>query len=170
MSSLLSIDLPPAVAKLISQRTLDQYTVSEPASELESELQQLTVNDLFPDGISHSEPASCCLSGIWLLHNFLDRSHEISQAIHTREGSFWHAIMHRLEGDFWNSKYWYRKVGDHPVLETLSETEVWNAEEFVDRCESVQGSTGPAADLVQQSATAEWKALFEYCYQQATGD
>jgi hypothetical protein len=31
------------------------------------------------------------LSGLWLWHDFLDRSHEISQAVHTASGSFWHA-------------------------------------------------------------------------------
>jgi hypothetical protein len=30
--------------------------------------------------------------------------------------SFWHAIMHRREGDFWNSKYWYARCRNHPAL------------------------------------------------------
>jgi hypothetical protein len=49
-----------------------------------------------------------CMSGLWLLAGDLDRSHTISQGIGSAEGSFWHGIMHRREGDFSNSKYWFR--------------------------------------------------------------
>src|SRR4051812_8366636 len=52
--------------------------------------------------------AGCCVAGIWLLHDYLDESHKISQGIDTTSGSFWHAIMHRREGDFSNAKYWFR--------------------------------------------------------------
>ncbi|MGB1126733.1 MAG: hypothetical protein ACPG4Q_16145, partial [Phycisphaeraceae bacterium] len=38
-------------------------------------------------------------AGLWLYVDELDRSHEYSQSIHTPTGSFWHAIMHRREGD-----------------------------------------------------------------------
>src|SRR3972149_251074 len=43
--------------------------------------------------------AACCLAGAWLLYDYLDNSHTISQSIKTHTGSFWHGIMHRREGD-----------------------------------------------------------------------
>ena len=54
--------------------------------------------------------AACCLAGVWLLHDYLDESHTISQRIDTPSGSFWHGIMHRREGDFSNAKYWFRPL------------------------------------------------------------
>ena len=65
--------------------------------------------------------AACCIAGVWLLHDFLDESHTISQGIDTPSGSFWHAIMHRREGDFSNAKYWFRRVGQHPVFDALGQ-------------------------------------------------
>lgn len=59
------------------------------------------------------------LSGMHLWNDSLEASHTISQDIHTPEGSYWHAIMHRMEGDYWNSKYWYKRVGRHPVFPEL---------------------------------------------------
>ncbi|WP_135554199.1 hypothetical protein [Paenibacillus cymbidii] len=58
-------------------------------------------------------------SGLYLWNGSLDASHAISQDLHDRTGSFWHGIMHRMEGDFDNAKYWFRRVGDHPVYEQL---------------------------------------------------
>jgi hypothetical protein len=55
------------------------------------------------------------LAGLWLWQDYLDESHEICQAIETTSGSWWHAILHRREGDFGNAKYWYMKVGNHPA-------------------------------------------------------
>lgn len=59
------------------------------------------------------------LSGMHLWNDSLDASHAISQDIHTPDGSYWHAIMHRMEGDYWNSKYWYNRAGNHPVFPEL---------------------------------------------------
>src|SRR5262245_31217087 len=65
--------------------------------------------------------ADCCRAGLWLAFGFLDQSHEISQGIETAEGSYWHALMHRREPDFGNSKYWFRQLGTHPVYAELAQ-------------------------------------------------
>jgi hypothetical protein len=44
-------------------------------------------------------------SGHW------EKSHEIAQDIHTKEGSWIHAYLHRKEGDLGNAGYWYHKAG-----------------------------------------------------------
>jgi len=156
----LSIQLPETLVELVNEHAFENYTTVGSNEEAKSRLGQLAAEDLFPDGIGDFDMAACCVSGIWLLHNFLHKSHDISQEVHTAEGSFWHAIMHRLEGDFWNSKYWYRKVGNHPTFEKIERN--WNPEHYVDQCETAHQSGSPTD--VQATAIAEWKALFEYCF------
>jgi hypothetical protein len=134
--------------------------------------------------------ASCCISGVWLLHDFLDESHSISQSIETPSGSYWHAIMHRREGDFGNAKYWLRRVGRHPVFEAIGvhvaaslrdanasfgETRPrsgsdWDPFKFVDRCEAVARGHKVDLDRCLDVQQAEWELLFDHCYRTAIGE
>ena len=40
-----------------------------------------------------------------------EAAHNIAQDLHTRDGSWLHAYLHRKEGDLWNARYWYRQAG-----------------------------------------------------------
>src|SRR5208282_517235 len=103
--------------------------------------------------------ADAMLAGLWLWHDGLEESHRISQGVLDSTGSFWHAIMHRREGDFSNSKYWYARAAGHPCLQTLAAQAMpmvhrepadkallrvilngWNANAFVDLVETVSGN------------------------------
>ncbi len=63
-------------------------------------------------------------AGLLQVHDQLNESHTCSQAIEGqgrhRNGDYWHAIMHRREPDYGNSKYWFRRVGEHPVFPLLA--------------------------------------------------
>lgn len=40
-----------------------------------------------------------------------DSAHDIAQDLHTNEGSWIHAYLHRKEGDIFNARYWYSRAG-----------------------------------------------------------
>ena len=52
-----------------------------------------------------------------------ESSHDIAQDIHTPDGSWVHAYLHRVEGDDGNASYWYRRAGK-PVPQ-VSTAEEW---------------------------------------------
>ncbi|MGC8548399.1 MAG: hypothetical protein ACP5M4_01755 [Acidobacteriaceae bacterium] len=61
----------------------------------------------------------------WEAKGDWNRAHEIAQEIHTPNGAWVHAYLHRREGDQGNAGYWYRNVG-RPVC-TLPLDEEWKA-------------------------------------------
>jgi hypothetical protein len=123
------------------------------------------------------------LAGLWLWHDGLEESHRISQSMNDAIGSFWHAIMHRREGDFSNSKYWYAKTSGHPLFETLAREAGdainhlpadkrllrivaigWNANALVDLVESVhENPKDPAYKAAVELQRLEWRVLFRFC-------
>lgn len=59
--------------------------------------------------------AQAVAAGLYLWNGALDESHRISQELETPLGSYWHGIMHRMEGDYGNANYWFARAGRHPV-------------------------------------------------------
>ncbi|GAA4862737.1 hypothetical protein GCM10023310_47670 [Paenibacillus vulneris] len=85
------------------------------------ELHDIRIAKLPAEGLDPgSQPyALATKAGLHLLNENLDKSHSLSQEIHNPTGSYWHGIMHRMEGDYSNAKYWFRQAGAHPVHESL---------------------------------------------------
>ncbi|WP_020475653.1 hypothetical protein [Zavarzinella formosa] len=132
----------------------------------------LTPEDVVP---GHTNPAMAraCLSALWLLHDFLDESHTISQEIDTPTGSYWHGIMHRREPDAFNSKYWFRQAGNHPVLAQLREKaptvgyQFTDPFAFIDFVERVRDTGNPDEETAKRVQFLEWRLLFDWCQREA---
>jgi hypothetical protein len=177
-------EYPPDIAALVASERLPGLGRGAPNREAHASLRALSVQSL--GDIADRAMANACLAGLWLLHDYLDESHSISQEVRTPTGSYWHAIMHRREGDFDNAKYWFRRVGKHPVFEpllsaaqelssshdsatsrTVARQTAWDPYSFVDYCEA--SPAGGDQELLRRIARIEWDLLFDFCFQSALG-
>lgn len=142
---------------------------------------------LLKSPLTNADDAQAALAGLWLWHDALDESHRISQDLASPTASFWHAIMHRLEGDFSNAKYWYARCPSHHVIKQMgaiagdvvadfvSDRLVahtlnggWNPDGFVDLVQAVHNKPGdPRHELAVKLQRIEWEGLFDYCVREA---
>lgn len=180
----------PRVAALVMNARVNELGPGTPDSGQQGTLAGLSVEDLVaPHRLGSRDMALACLAGLWLRHDFLEESHRISQDLENPTGSFWHGILHRREGDFSNAKYWFRRVGSHPVFgplateasdlageskepgaELLTQTGAWDSLRFVDLCQRAIEGPAPLRQLCMQIQQIEWQLLFDYCYGQAIGE
>lgn len=153
-------DYGASVAELLAKPRLAPLGPGSPDESMRPKLQAIDLPTI-------------CRAGLWLYFDFLDESHEISQGIETPDGSFWHAIMHRREPDAENSKYWWRRVGQHPVLDSLRDQTpglgytYTTPQAFVDFCEHVRGTGSADEELARRVQGVEWELLFDWCNRQA---
>ena len=177
-------------APLLRGDALPALGPGTPNTALKTPLSRLTVETAFAGrNVSDASAARCCLAAVWLAHDFLDESHQISQEVDTADGSYWHGIMHRREPDYSNAKYWFRRLGQHPIFTPLTigaaelarsarpdaaaafllEQDAWNACAFVDLCEQIARARSSAVELARRVALLEWQLLFQHCYRKALG-
>jgi hypothetical protein len=173
------------VMKINADSAYQQLVVNGPGNaEAKQLLDGAGSEELFQASSGKSEQdRMAALSGLWLWDDWLDISHTISQSLHSSTGSFWHAIMHRREGDFSNSKYWYARCADHPAMNVLAAQAQpavntmpadktlfrliatgWNPNALVDLVEEVHDRPAdPRYAAAVQLQRLEWQILFDHC-------
>ena len=126
--------------------------------ELTHRLESASLDEIF-DGqlVKDATLGKAVQSGLLLWNDALDVSHTISQSIENETGSYWHGIMHRREGDFSNSHYWFKKVGRHPVMSLIGG---YDPHEFITAVETLH-TDDPEGLIAMQRR--EWEALFSWC-------
>ena len=179
----------PLIAELLREPWVPPLDAGTPKGDVRARLGALSSDNAFaPRRVRDRGMADACRAGLFLYHNFLDESHKISQELHTPTGSYWHALVHLREPDFENAKYWFRRVGNHPIYEPLRQAakelvadappsavflrtqSAWDPFAFVDLCSIALVSRLECAELCLRVAKRQWELLFDWCYRQTIGE
>ncbi len=158
------------------------------SSSLHRLLLRMDENDLFCKLRSKAEGQSA-RAGLFLIHDFLDDGHRLAQEADNHApnstAAYWHAIMHRREPDCDNARFWFRRVGKHPVFpligrevatllasgtignelglnQVLDNAGHWDAASFVDLCDQCGMRWDRRAQVASRFQEIEMRLLLEY--------
>ena len=190
----MSTEYPPLINEIVQKLDARQplpplAPEKEWDTELTKQIQATSTADLF-DGraLKDSSLANAVKSALLLWNDALDDSHDISQGVGSKTGSYWHGIMHRREPDYSNSKYWFARVGSHPIFpalrarvleilkadpsqsaqlaryaEAIEHNDNWNAPQFIDWCQDAAGhADDEVVKFLQTVQVEEIKLLLDY--------
>jgi hypothetical protein len=117
-------------------------------------------------------------AGLLYAYDAIDESHRIVQEIASSQASYWHGMLHRREGDFENSRYWFRRTGRLGVFPEMHAraAEVsplmgrqadWDPYVLVGQCEQARfGGDVDRKDLVALQRI-EFEVMFDFLWRDA---
>ena len=188
--------LASLAARLQNRDTLPPLVPKETWNEgLQAILEDLDPAEIVGQDDVDSGSAVSVKSGLLIWNDSMDPAHELLQDATDATGSYWHGIIHRREPDFSNAKYWFRRVGDHPIFPALREQALgvfrsvadtseyarlrlaslekgdhWDSIAFVDWCEQAVKKSNDypdETDLLEAVQLREIELLVTHSYRQA---
>ena len=123
-------------------------------------LPPLMPTKVFDDGLTDEIDAiagqATVEAGLFLLNDDLPRSHALAQTLQGDAlGDFWHAIIHRREGDWDNARYWFGRVGPEPILLQSYGSDSDASDAFVEHCRAVGAGRDASLEQFQRDEIAQ---------------
>jgi hypothetical protein len=158
------------LSQFLREVSLPRLTPTEPPPNPELIAKVRAANDTeIAPGAPHS---AACLRSLFLLGaGDLDGAHVIVQDLTSSNAAYIHGMIHRVEGDFGNARYWFNRAQVHPTAAEIyrraavnslriAALSVWDPAVVTDMAE-VARRTGPSDELKTVLAI-EYEVLIEH--------
>jgi hypothetical protein len=160
---------------------------TKPFTNEATEILMTTSRDelFYPEKVKQKSFADATVSGLLLWNDCEQEAHTLAQNIDTPEGSYFHAIIHRREPDIWNSDYWFKRTGAHPVfpliydfvkksapentIKKILKTSSWEPEVFNKAVEEAQNTGNTVDSDLIKIQHAELLFLIAHSYRHTIG-
>jgi hypothetical protein len=146
---------------------LPRLSAREPLPDKEL-IQQTTAAKEHEISRANGPQASCARGLLLLAAGDLDRAHRMVQEISTTNAAYIHGVIHRIDDDFNNARYWFRGAGMHPAgpemyrraavcSPTVARCSIWDPIQVTDMVETSR--TAGVTDELRAILTIEFEEL-----------
>lgn len=106
--------MPKDLRAFLAEAQLPRVSRDQPAPDprLLAKLEAATDDNL---GLADQAKAACVRALLWYAAGDLNTAHEIVQAMSGPDGAYIHGMIHRVEDDFNNARYWFARAVAHPA-------------------------------------------------------
>jgi hypothetical protein len=151
---------------------LPRISAREPAPD-QRMIQRVTATEDHEIAKTNGQEARCIRSLLYVAAGGVDEAHRIVQGISSSDGAYVHGMVHRIEDDFDNARYWFRRAGTHPASAamhsravgdrlTVASQPVWDPILLTDLVETSR-TAGVTGDL-RAVLTIEFEVLLRFLW------
>jgi len=104
----------PFVTDFLRQARVPRFSAQDPAPD--QQLIRLVAGAKDHEIARQTGPqSSCTRSLLFLAAGDVTQAHRIVQEMSTADAAYIHGVIHRIDDDFDNARYWFRQAGKHPA-------------------------------------------------------
>ena len=162
----------PFISDLLRAAHLPRLSAREPLPD-KGLIQRIAVTQDQEIARANHPEARCIRSLLFIAAGGLDQAHRLVQEISTSNAAYIHGIVHRVDDDFDNARYWFRRARVHPAAAEMyrraaahslvvSSHPIWDPSLVTDMVETSR-TTGVTEEL-RVILTIEFEVLLEFLW------
>jgi hypothetical protein len=102
------------ITDFLHQAQLPRLSAQDPLPDKQL-IQQVAAAEEREIAPANGPQASCTRSLLLLAAGGIDEAHRIVQEMSTTDATYIHGVIHRVDDDFDNARYWFRRARIHPA-------------------------------------------------------
>ena len=129
-------------------------------------------------GRTNDQESKCIRSLLFVAAGGVEQAHRIVQEISTSAGAYIHGMIHRIDDDFDNARYWFRRAGMHSAAAamydravrsrlTVASQPLWDPILVTDLVETSR--TAGVTEELRAVLTIEFEVLLESLWDRTEG-
>jgi hypothetical protein len=160
----------PFITDLLLAAHLPRLSAREPLPD-QGLVQRIAVAQDREIAKANSPEARCIRSLLFIAAGGLDQAHRLVQEISTSDAAYIHGVVHRIDDDFDNARYWFRRARTHPAAAemyrraaanglTVASRPIWDPSLVTDMVETSR--TAGVTEELRAILTIEFETLVQF--------
>lgn len=161
---------PAFVADFLRNAQLPRLSAQEPVPDKRL-IQRIAAAEDQEIARANGPEARCIRSLLFIGAGGVDQAHRIVQEISTSDAAYIHGIIHRIDDDFDNARYWFRRASMEPAAAemyrraaanslTVASHPIWDPILVTDMVETSR--TAGVTDELRAILTIEFEVLLQF--------